>query len=124
MTAAVVIFASAVCLSATMAGAWLVALQTGRSGWIDAIWSFATGVFGATFALIPLADGELSWRQMLVAALALAQVSAVALPRAESLVSRSAREFFSSSIAALRLALKRTTSPAAAWRASHVAASA
>ena len=72
MTAAIVIFLSAVCLSATMAGAWLVALRTGRSGWIDAIWSFATGVFGAAFALIPLADDELHWRQMLVATLALA----------------------------------------------------
>ena len=72
MTAAIVIFALAVCLSATMAVAWLMALRTGRSGWIDAIWSFATGVFGAAIALIPLAGAELSWRQMLVAALALA----------------------------------------------------
>lgn len=72
MTAAIVIFALTVCLSTIMAGAWLVALRTGRSGWIDAIWSFATGVSGAVSALIPLADEELSWRQVLVATLALA----------------------------------------------------
>lgn len=71
MTAAIVLVALAVCLSATMAGAWLVALWTGRSGWIDAIWSFATGVFGAAAALIPLADTEISTRQVLVAGLAL-----------------------------------------------------
>lgn len=61
----------AVCLSLTMAGAWLVALRTGRSGWIDAIWSFATGGFGAVAALVPFSGGEVSARQMLVAALAL-----------------------------------------------------
>lgn len=60
----------AVCLSATMAVAWLVAIRTGRSGWIDAIWSFATGVFGATGALLAFGR-EISARQALVALLAL-----------------------------------------------------
>ncbi len=72
MTATIIVVALAACLSATMTGAWLVALRTGRSGWIDAIWSFATGCFGATAALIPLADTQISVRQLLVAALALA----------------------------------------------------
>ena len=71
MTAAIIIVALAVGLSATMAGAWLVALRTGRSGWIDAIWCFATGGFGAAAALIALADTQISIRQVLVAALAL-----------------------------------------------------
>lgn len=69
--AIVALVALAACLSLTMAGAWLVALRTGRSGWIDAIWSFATGGFGAVAALVPFAGGEISARQMLVAALAL-----------------------------------------------------
>lgn len=71
MTTAIAIVALAVCLSATMAGAWLVALCTGRCGWIDAIWSLATGMFGAVAALVPFAAGEISTRQVLVALLAL-----------------------------------------------------
>jgi steroid 5-alpha reductase family enzyme len=71
MTAPIVIIALAVCLSATMIGAWLIALRTGRSGWIDAIWSFATGAFGTAAAVIPLAESQISMRQVLVAILAL-----------------------------------------------------
>lgn len=71
MTAAITVVALAACLSATMTGAWLVALRTGRSGWIDAIWSFATGGFGAAAALIPLGNTQISTRQLLVAILAL-----------------------------------------------------
>jgi steroid 5-alpha reductase family enzyme len=71
MTVPVAVFALAACLSATMTAAWLVALRSGRSGWIDAIWSFATGVFGAAGALLVFGEGEISTRQLLVAALAL-----------------------------------------------------
>jgi steroid 5-alpha reductase family enzyme len=71
MTVAIVIAALAVCLSGTMTAAWLVALRTGRSGWIDAIWSFATGVFGAGAALVPFSGSGISTRQVLVASLAL-----------------------------------------------------
>lgn len=71
MTATIIVVALAVGLSAIMAGAWLVALRTGRSGWIDAIWSLATGGFGATAALLPLADTDIATRQVLVAVLAL-----------------------------------------------------
>ncbi|MBN9079756.1 MAG: DUF1295 domain-containing protein [Rhizobiales bacterium] len=71
MTAVLIVAALAVCLSASMAGAWLVAVRIGRSGWIDAIWSFATGGFGAAAALIPFAATEISARQLLVALLPL-----------------------------------------------------
>jgi steroid 5-alpha reductase family enzyme len=72
MTVAIAVVALTVCLSLTMTGAWLIALQTGRPSWIDAIWSFATGLFGAAAALLPSFAGEISMRQVLVAALALA----------------------------------------------------
>ena len=62
----------AVGLSATMAVACLVAVRSGRSGWIDAIWSFSVGLFGAIAALLPYADNEILPRQWLVAVLALA----------------------------------------------------
>lgn len=71
MRAEIIVVALAICLSATMIGAWLAALRTDRSGWIDAIWSFATGGFGAAAALIPFDDAQTSPRQLLVATLAL-----------------------------------------------------
>ncbi len=71
MTTGIFVLALAARLSATMIGAWLIAILTGRSGWIDAIWSFATGAFGAAAAMIPLANSQISMRQVLVAILAL-----------------------------------------------------
>ena len=62
----------AVGLSAAMAVACLVAVRSGRSGWIDTIWSFCVGLFGAIAALLPYADNEILPRQWLVAGLALA----------------------------------------------------
>lgn len=55
-------------LSGAMAAAWRVAERSGRHGWVDTIWSFATGLAGMAAALAPLGGG---WapRQMLVAAL-------------------------------------------------------
>jgi steroid 5-alpha reductase family enzyme len=41
----------AVLLSLAMSGAWLVRMSTGASGWIDAIWSAATGAAGLVMAL-------------------------------------------------------------------------
>jgi steroid 5-alpha reductase family enzyme len=55
-------------LSAAMGVAWLVAERTGRSGWIDAIWTFATGLAGIALALLPASPGAL--RPFLVAGLA------------------------------------------------------
>ena len=71
MTVIFVILGLAACSSIAMAGAWLVALATGRSGWIDAIWSLTTGTLGATAALWLFAAPEWSARQILVATLAL-----------------------------------------------------
>jgi steroid 5-alpha reductase family enzyme len=63
----------AVALCAVMALAWLVALRTGQSGWIDAIWSFAVGAAGVAAALLPV-EGSQAFpeRQYLVAGLAAA----------------------------------------------------
>ncbi|QND64614.1 DUF1295 domain-containing protein [Mesorhizobium loti] len=55
-----------------MAAAWHVALMTARSGWIDAIWSFAVGIFGSLAALLVSAGHSSMHRQWLVAILALA----------------------------------------------------
>jgi steroid 5-alpha reductase family enzyme len=62
------VLAVAIALSAAMAVAWLVAERTGRSGWIDAIWTFATGLAGLALALLPASPGAL--RPILVAGLA------------------------------------------------------
>lgn len=43
-------------LSVAMALAWLVRMRTGRSGWIDAIWSAAAGLAGIAVALKPVAS--------------------------------------------------------------------
>ena len=72
MTAAVLIVGLAVCLSAAMAAAWAVAVGSGRSGWIDAIWSLAIGTGGVVAALVPLSPGEPTTRQVMVAGLAAA----------------------------------------------------
>ncbi len=55
-------------LVAAMSLAWLAQYRTGNSGWIDVAWSFATGLAGVTFALVPL-DAAPTWRQWAVAAL-------------------------------------------------------
>ncbi|CDX46909.1 conserved membrane hypothetical protein [Mesorhizobium sp. ORS 3359] len=63
---------AAIGLAATMALAWLIAVRTGRSGWVDAIWSFAVGVFGVWLALLATTDVDNERRQWLVAILVLA----------------------------------------------------
>lgn len=61
----------AACLSGVMAVAWAIAIKSGRSGWIDVIWSFALGGAGFAAALMPLGDAsDLAARQWLVAAMA------------------------------------------------------
>jgi steroid 5-alpha reductase family enzyme len=60
----------AAALSLAMAIAWQIALSTGRSGWIDAIWSFAVGLGGAAAALVTEGN-EPTTRQFLVACLVL-----------------------------------------------------
>src|ERR1700759_5670060 len=66
------IILSALGLVVTMAVAWLIAVRSGRSGWVDAIWSFAVGIFGAFAALVSVVQGDNDHRQWLVAILALA----------------------------------------------------
>jgi steroid 5-alpha reductase family enzyme len=58
----------AIGLSTAMGVAWLVAERTARSGWLDAIWTFATGLAGIALALLPASPGAL--RPLLVAGLA------------------------------------------------------
>ena len=68
-----VLFFAAIALSLIMTGAWAVQRATGRSGWIDTIWSFGVGVVGAAAALWPIpAQPWPTSRQLLVAALAFA----------------------------------------------------
>jgi steroid 5-alpha reductase family enzyme len=62
------IAALAAFLSAAMAFAWRVTESGGRSGWIDAIWTFATGLASVAAALWGAAPGAL--RPALVAVLA------------------------------------------------------
>ena len=56
-------------LWAAMSAAWLVQRLTGNSGWVDAAWSFATGLAGVCFALLPLHGAPPGWRQWAVALL-------------------------------------------------------
>ena len=71
MTILIAVVSTAICLAVTMAAAWQVALRSGQSGWIDAIWSLAVGVSGAVLALWPFTGDTFSLRQILVAALVL-----------------------------------------------------
>ncbi|WP_232375698.1 DUF1295 domain-containing protein [Mesorhizobium comanense] len=62
---------AAITLSLVMTGAWLVAIRTGQSGWIDAIWSLAVGGAGVALALLPSDGGsQLATRHHVVALLA------------------------------------------------------
>lgn len=73
MTPFVLFVVIAIALCAVMAMAWLVALRTGQSGFIDAIWSFAVGGAGVAAALLPVeGPAPVPERQYLVAALAAA----------------------------------------------------
>jgi steroid 5-alpha reductase family enzyme len=72
MSVATPLVLAAIGLAVTMVVAWYVALRTDRSGWIDAIWSFAVGIFGAWAALLVSAGDSSVYRQWLVAILALA----------------------------------------------------
>ena len=59
----------ALLLSAAMAAVWTIARRPGKSGWTDAVWSYATGAAAALGALAPLAAPP-TGRQWLVAAMA------------------------------------------------------
>ena len=63
--AALVVF-----LSLAMAFAWATAMRTGKSGLVDATWSFAVGLAALAAALWPLAETDLTARRLLVGAMA------------------------------------------------------
>lgn len=70
MPAWLLILVLAALLSLVMAAAAEIALRSGKSGWIDAIWSYSVGWSGVAAALVPLAGAESTTpRQWLVAAL-------------------------------------------------------
>lgn len=56
-------------LAAAMSGAWLIQHRLGNAGWVDVIWTFATGIAGVAGALLPLGPEGPTDRQILVAAL-------------------------------------------------------
>jgi steroid 5-alpha reductase family enzyme len=58
-------------LALAMTGAWWIATKSGKSGWIDAIWSFAVGICGAVAAVASIGGAGPTDRQVLVAVLAL-----------------------------------------------------
>lgn len=71
MTLVTIFIAMAAALSLAMACAWALVTRGAKSGWIDAIWSFALGAAGIAVAVAPvegwLADPQ---RRLTVAALA------------------------------------------------------
>lgn len=73
MNAYILILVLAAGLSLVMTLAWRVAVITGQSGWIDAIWTLATGAAGVMAALAPIDSATSHFpRQALVAAMAAA----------------------------------------------------
>ncbi|WP_363352213.1 DUF1295 domain-containing protein [Methylocystis echinoides] len=72
MSIGLLLFTTALGLSAAMSLAWLLQRRTGQSGWIDATWSFALGAAGIYLALAPLDGREPGARQYFVAAFAVA----------------------------------------------------
>lgn len=57
-------------LALAMAFAWATAMRTGKSGLVDATWSFAVGLAALAAALWPLAATDLTARRLLVAGMA------------------------------------------------------
>lgn len=60
----VLLIVIALWLSLAMAGAWAIQQWTGRSGWIDTIWSFAVGLGGVIAALF--ANGNFDRRMVIL----------------------------------------------------------
>ena len=50
----IVLLGVAIALSAIMTFAWSVAIRTGKSGWVDACWTFAVGICGVAAAFVPI----------------------------------------------------------------------
>lgn len=56
-------------LALAMTGAWAIQRVTGNSGWIDAVWSLATGAAGVAYALVPTLGYQPTRRAALAAVL-------------------------------------------------------
>jgi steroid 5-alpha reductase family enzyme len=56
-------------LSLAMIGAWALQRATGNAGWVDVVWTFATGAGGVVYALAPTVGYTPGPRAYLVAAL-------------------------------------------------------
>ncbi|HVP99567.1 MAG TPA: DUF1295 domain-containing protein [Roseiarcus sp.] len=57
-----------IALSTAMAAAWVAQRATGRTGWIDAIWTFGVGATAASLAAAPLGEEDgAGWRRGAVA---------------------------------------------------------
>lgn len=69
MSLALALLLIAGALSLAMAAAWLAAERSGNHGWVDTIWSFATGAAGVAAAVMPIGTGAWAPRQLLVAVL-------------------------------------------------------
>lgn len=68
-TLAAAVICAGLALSLIMALAWVIQQRSGNSGWIDACWTFGTGLVAAGLALAPLAVHSAAWRQVLIAAM-------------------------------------------------------
>ena len=65
-------------LMVVMAIAWVVHRRTKNAGWIDALWTFGTGLSGSVAALVPRAErhlGDLPQHDRLVEAVGHDQVA-------------------------------------------------
>jgi len=70
MTVALLLLSLAIGLSLIMTFAFFVVDRGGKSGWVDATWTFGTGLMGVVGALVPISSGDWAPRQFGVAALA------------------------------------------------------
>lgn len=66
----VLLAAAAAALAAAMAGAWVLQRVLHNAGWVDAVWSAATGAVGAACALAPAESGGGGARRAVVAVMA------------------------------------------------------
>ncbi|WP_027040300.1 DUF1295 domain-containing protein [Mesorhizobium ciceri] len=69
MTFATLFVCVGICLSLAMSAAWAIAIRSGKSGWVDAIWSFAVGAAGIAMALVPLPGWQQSATRPVIVAL-------------------------------------------------------
>ncbi len=69
MTLIQLVIAVSLGLFVAMAGAWAIQRATGNSGWVDMVWSFATGAAGVAYALVPTSGYHATPRALLAATL-------------------------------------------------------